>query len=59
MKETLREQVLRIVSEKNLFSVMNDTKWNELRNAIEDLPFPPPYIIKGVLEEEKEVSYSL
>jgi len=52
VKKSRRKQILEAVSEKNMFSIMNNTKWNELRNAVKDLPFPPPYILKGVLEDE-------
>lgn len=54
MKENWKERVLRAVSEKNMYSIMNNTKWNELRNAVKELPFPPPYILKSVLEDEKD-----
>jgi len=42
---------------------MSNTKWRELQNAIDDLPFPPPYVLKDVCEEanvpyfDKDVSY--
>lgn len=55
MKETPRERVRRIVSEKNLFSVMNDTKWRELQNSVRELPFPPPFSLKNVCVDEKAV----
>ena len=34
---------------------MNNTKWKELKNAVDDLPFPPPYVLKNVFEEEENV----
>lgn len=38
-----------------MYSVMNDTKRKELRNAmIHDMPFPPPYVVKTVKEIESE-----
>jgi len=37
---------------RNLCSVMNNTRWKVLREAVlNDLPFPPPYQIKGILTE--------
>ncbi|MCL2749740.1 MAG: hypothetical protein FWE96_01845 [Coriobacteriia bacterium] len=35
---------------------MNNTKWKELQNAIDDLPFPPPFVLKDVCEEEVNIS---
>jgi len=43
-------KVNKIIAEKNLTSYMNDTKWIELQNAIDDLPFPPPYIMKLIFD---------
>ncbi|SCZ11656.1 DUF6678 family protein [Alkaliphilus peptidifermentans] len=48
----LKEKVLRIVMEKNMFSVMNNTKWRELKQGISELPFPPSFVIKAIYEEE-------
>ncbi len=48
-----KSKVRKVVNEKQLFSVMNNTKWRELQNAVvEWLPFPPPYQIKNVLGNE-------
>lgn len=53
MPKDLKEKVKRTVSEKGLCSCMNDTKWNELRSAmLEEMPFPPPYIVKFVIDDE-------
>ena len=49
---TRKEKVMEIVSRKSLYSCMNNTKWKELQNAVADLPFPPPYILKDVCQEE-------
>jgi hypothetical protein len=39
------------VERRGLTSVMNDTKWRELRQAVRaELPFRPPYQRKDVLE---------
>lgn len=36
-----------------MYSIMNNTKWKELQNAmIHDLPFPPPYKMKTIGEKE-------
>lgn len=40
------------VSERQLVSIMNKTKWNELQTAVlNTLPFPPPFQAKYVLVE--------
>lgn len=51
--KTLKEKAFQIVQERNLTSVMNKTKWNELRiSMLEETPFPPPYIIKFLFDKE-------
>ena len=53
MASDLKEKVREIVTQRNLCSYMNNTKWNELRTAMmNDMPFPPPYIIKFLFEDE-------
>jgi len=56
----LKEEVKKMVVEKGLSSVMNDTKWLKLQSAIVSLPFAPPYVEKLVLEnktfEEVQIS---
>jgi hypothetical protein len=48
-----KKKVIRIIDEKQMYSVMNDTKWRELQSAVlESLPFPPPFQIKDVLGKE-------
>jgi hypothetical protein len=45
-----KEQVRGEVSKRGLVSVMNDTKWAELQEAVRrKLPFAPPYQLKVVL----------
>ncbi|WP_103070099.1 DUF6678 family protein [Aquimarina sediminis] len=39
----LKKQIKEIAVRKNLSSIMNDTKWIELQQGIEGLPFPPAY----------------
>ncbi|MDR3353717.1 MAG: hypothetical protein LBO21_01610 [Synergistaceae bacterium] len=51
--EELRKAVHGITAEKRLFPVMNDTKWLELQNAVDELPFPPPYRLKCVTEDDE------
>ena len=47
-----REAVLAAVSERNLSSVMNNTRWNRLIEAVRtSMPFPPPYQRKDILSE--------
>lgn len=56
----LKKQVRKVVAEKGLNAVMNDTKWLELQSAIVKLPFAPPYLEKLILEnttfEELQIS---
>ena len=52
MKKTRKEKILRIVAEKGLYSIMNNTKWNELKNGVLELQLYPPYVMKCVDEEE-------
>lgn len=48
-----RKRVLRVINEKQLYSVLNNTKWRELQSAVlTSLPFPPPFQIKDVLGNE-------
>ncbi|TCD29018.1 hypothetical protein EZ456_02335 [Pedobacter psychrodurus] len=47
-----KEKIRKIVTKKGLSSVMNDTKWLKLQNAIKQLPFPPPYIEKLIIEDK-------
>tara|TARA_R110002051_G_scaffold103972_2_gene176430 strand:- start:59 stop:538 length:480 start_codon:yes stop_codon:yes gene_type:complete len=45
-----RARVRAEVERRGLGSVMNQTRWTELRAAIRDLPFAPPYQRQDVLE---------
>lgn len=49
---SLKKEVSEIVSMKQLTQRMNDTKWLELQSAIDELPFPPPYIVKCVTDKD-------
>ena len=52
--EKHKAKIIRIIQDKGLCSVMNNTKWKELKNGISELPFPPPFVIKTVDDEETE-----
>lgn len=60
-----KARVMKAVTERNLVSIMNDTKWRELQDAvINTLLFPPPYQGKYLLDDrlypeefETDVSY--
>jgi hypothetical protein len=50
-----QEQVRRELIKRGLVSVMNDTKWAELREAVRsEMPFGPPYQLKDVLNPVPE-----
>ena len=51
---TKKEKIMRIVSQKGMYSCMNNTKWRELKKGVETLPFEPPYVVKTVDEEINE-----
>jgi len=53
----LKQQIRDIVMRKKLSSVMNDTKWLELQQGIEDLPFPPAYNEKLVQWDNATFSF--
>jgi hypothetical protein len=48
--------IMNEVENRQLTSVMNNTKWSELQREVEKLPFPPPYILRGVLDDT-EIEY--
>ncbi len=53
MAITFKEKIRKIVQQRNLCSYMNDTKWRELQHAmVHEMPFPPPYEIKYLFENE-------
>jgi hypothetical protein len=50
------QQVGSAVANRGLVSVMNDTKWRELQQAVRsELPFTPPYQLKVVLKDVPDV----
>lgn len=46
------KKVQKIIAERQLCSCMNTTKWRELQNAVDELPFPPPYMCKWVTDAD-------
>lgn len=55
-----KEEIFEIIEEKNMFSVMNNTKWKELQSGVDKLKFPPPYVMKEVTDKsEKEFFYDV
>lgn len=56
--EKLKKSVDDYIESEQLLCVMNNTKWDEFRNAmIHELPFAPPYIIKTIFEVEDDSLY--
>jgi hypothetical protein len=54
----LKKKIQAVIGEKQLCSIMNNTKWEELQSGVlNTLPFPPPYQAKYVLEESLEPKY--
>ncbi len=47
----LKSEIQSILIKKSLSSFMNDSKWIELINQVNQLTFPPPYFEKSLLEE--------
>ncbi|TCI22300.1 DUF6678 family protein [Exiguobacterium sp. SL-9] len=53
-----RQKVLRVIEERQLTSVMNKTKWEELRRAVApECLSEAPYQIKYVLEDTPDSEY--
>ncbi|MFS0880192.1 DUF6678 family protein [Metabacillus niabensis] len=53
--ESLKKKVQAIIIEKQLCSIMNNTKWEKLQSGVLNrLPFTPPYQIKYILQEKPE-----
>lgn len=52
MQNNLKEKVFQIISERQLCSYMNNTKWNKLITAIHlEMSFPPAFVIKYLTQE--------
>lgn len=53
--DSFKKKVQAVVAEKQLCSIMNNTKWEELQSGVLiGLRFPPPYQVKLVLEDTPE-----
>lgn len=52
--EKYKIKVKNIIQNKGYVSIMNNTKWKELKKGVSELPFLPPFVIKAVDEEETE-----
>lgn len=50
-----RKKVAETVSQKGMYSAMNDTKWLELQKAVYSLPFLPPFVLKCVTGDDPDV----
>ena len=48
----LRKDVERIITQRQLNPLMNDTKWLELQEAVGLLPLPPAYIVKCLTDKD-------
>jgi hypothetical protein len=45
-----KNKAKKYIEKEQLISFMNNTKWEEFRKAmLEEMPFPPPYILKTIL----------
>lgn len=55
--EKRKNRIFKIIEEKGLCSVMNTTKWREVKKVVEDISFQPPFIIKKLDEEETEYHF--
>lgn len=54
-----KTEALKYINEHQLVSYMNNTKWNEFRNAmINEMPFQPPYIFKLIYEKDDTPYFS-
>lgn len=50
---SLKQKADHIIESRQLCSYMNDTKWNELRDAMmNEMPFQPAFIVKFVIDED-------
>ncbi|MFT9850228.1 DUF6678 family protein [Aneurinibacillus sp. REN35] len=53
--KTLKQKVQVVIEEKQLCSIMNNTKWGKLQHEVlHTLPFTPPFQAKYVLEDTPE-----
>lgn len=52
-----KKKVMSLVEQKNMFSIMNNTKWTELQKSVRKLPFLPPYIMKLITDKKEPQSF--
>lgn len=56
-KKTEKERIIDIITNRNLTSYMNSTKWRELRTGmLDELPFVPPYEYKTLFDESDYIT---
>jgi len=56
-RKSTAELVTEMIQKQQLVSCMNDTKWDIFRNAmLHDMPFPPPYEIKTLFEDDSYIA---
>lgn len=56
-RKSAAELVAEIVQKQQLVSCMNNTKWDIFRNAmLNEMPFPPPYEIKTLFEDDTHIA---
>ena len=48
-----KNKVMNLVEQKNMTSVMNNTKWFELISSVIKMPFQPPYHLKFITDEDE------
>lgn len=54
LNKSLNKKVSQIIQQRNLHSIMNNTKWTELISSIiQEMPFPPAFVIKYLTSETK------
>ncbi len=53
-KKSRKEMIQKEIERRGLTSCMNNTKWQEFKEAMEqEMPFPPPYIYKTLFEKDE------
>ena len=48
-----KKRVATIIAKKQLTSFMNDAKWLQLQLAVDELLFPPSYVVRCITDEEE------
>lgn len=52
----LKSSILKIINQKQFVSMMNDSKWFQLLQAVESLDFPPAFLCKTLTKNVDHVS---